>query len=52
MYSYGGKLVRWIETVWAIFAKALLRNVSVIFFLIWASGSGGDVVKNISYVKL
>ena len=35
----------------AILVKGFIRNISVKLFLIWNSGLGGDVFKNISYLE-
>ena len=39
-------------TICAILVEGIMRNNCVKIFKIWASGSGGNAVKKISYLEL
>ena len=44
IYSSDSSFVQQSGTICAIMVEGIMRNNSVKLFLIWASGSGGDVV--------
>ena len=52
MWSSGNLFVQRSGTVCAILVEGIKIKNSVNLFRIWASGSGGDVVKMISYLEL
>ena len=52
IWGSGDPPVRWSRTIYAILLAVIMRNNSVKLFWIWASGSGGDIVKKISYLEL
>ena len=43
IYSYGGSFVWWSGPIYAVWVESTIRNISVILFWIWTSGSGGAV---------
>ena len=52
IWSSGNPFVRRSGTICAILEEGIIRNNSVNLFRIWASGSGGDIVKKISNQEL
>ena len=44
IWSSGSPPVQWSRTIYAIFVKRLMRNISMKLFGIWTSGSEEEVV--------
>ena len=52
IYSSGSLFVQCLQTICAIMVVGLMLTISVKQYLIWNSGSRGNAVKDISYLKL
>ena len=46
IWSSGGPLVLWSQTIYALLKEGTLGNTPVKLYEIWTSDSGGDVVKS------
>ena len=44
IWSSGGPPVQWSEIIYAILKEGIMENIHVKFYVIWTSGSEGDVV--------
>ena len=52
IWSSAGPFVQQRGTICGILVEGIMKNNSVNLFRTWVSGSGGDVVSNISYLEL
>ena len=44
IWSSGGSLVQWRQTIYAILKEGIMRKFHVMLYEIWTNGQGGDVI--------